>query len=69
MIVICNDAINRAIKYLEENHSVKEKYIYILQRDLTVSKAQTAKRDLVVTFRLKRVFTLRKRYQTRKQAL
>ena len=63
MIVICNDAINRAIKYLEE------KYIYILQRDLTVSKAQTAKRDLVVTFRLKRVFTLRKRYQTRKQAL
>lgn len=69
MIVICNDAINRVIKYLEENHSVKEKYIYILQRDLTVSKAQTAKRDLVVTFRLKRVFTLRKRYQTRKQAL
>ena len=69
MIVICNDAINRAIKYLEENHSEKKKYIYILQRDLTVSKAQTAKRDLVVTFRLKRVFTLRKRYQTRKQAL
>ena len=32
MIVICNDAINRAIKYLEENHSVKEKvYLHIAE--------------------------------------
>jgi hypothetical protein len=30
--IICNDAINRAIKYLEENHSVKEKvYLHIAE--------------------------------------
>ena len=32
MIVICNDAINRAIKYLEENHSVKEKVYFCYYR-------------------------------------
>lgn len=34
MIVICNDAINRAIKYLEENHSVKEKSIFTYCRGI-----------------------------------
>lgn len=34
MIVICNDAINRAIKYLEENHSVKEKVYFTYCRGI-----------------------------------
>lgn len=34
MIVLFNDTIHQAIKYLEENHPAEGKFIYILQRGL-----------------------------------